>query len=94
MMQKLYTLNSLITSMDKFTDYNAANLLTHNVRYVRDMQYAFVHWSHPIVSLLRDNTSQILLNPADIGTREWTKISHQLIHTCCDTLRTHVFMTV
>jgi len=91
---RLYTVNPLIQPMDKFTEYNAGNLLTHNVRYVRDMPYAFVHRSHPIISLLRDSASQILLNPADIGTREWTKISHKLIHTCCDELRTHIFMTV
>jgi len=75
--------------MEQFSEYNAYNLLTHNVRHVGGTEYAFVHRGHPIMCLIRDNAQLLQLD--NIGDREWTKVSHTLINTCCHALWIHVF---
>jgi len=77
--------------MDKFTEYNAGNLMTHNVRHVSGMPYVLVHRSHPVMSFITDNASHLMINPVDIGQHEWTKVSYRLLESCCVTLCAHVF---
>ena len=77
--------------MERFAEYNAYNLLTHNVRHIGGTEYALVHRSHPIMFLIKDNAQALQLDVDSIGNREWTKVSHTLINTCCHALWIHVF---
>jgi hypothetical protein len=80
----------------EFPTYTAANLDSEGVIPVNGQPFVFIDCNHPVVSLLRANSHLI---GCDIDTQkkienQYFKISRQVLHSCCDTLRRKVLSKV
>ena len=80
----------------EFPTYTATNLDSEGIVPVKGQPFVFIDCNHPVVSLLRHNAHLI---GCDIDTQkkiegQYYKISCQVLHSCCDTLRRKVLSKV
>jgi hypothetical protein len=73
----------------KFPEYNADNLHTQGVLELKNCPYVFVHYNHPVISL-------ISMNPEIVGTdistcqrvdSEWYKLDPDVHAASCKIIR-------
>lgn len=98
--QSIYKAESLSEDMyewhKEYPQYTAANLDSQGVIPVNNQPFVFVDCQHPVISLLRHNSHLI---GCDIDTQkkidnQYYKISKQILHSCCDTIRRKVLSKV
>jgi hypothetical protein len=79
-----------------YPKWTAANLETEGVLHVDNNAWVFVHETHPVIALLRHNSSLIGCKIDDQPKidHEWFKVSRQVLSACCQTLRTKVLSKV
>ena len=78
------------------TEYTAANLNTLDIHYPQGAEFALVHESHPIITLLAYNTHLLgapiaqyprtTLPDDPQGTRAWLTVSRDTVFACCDAI--------
>jgi hypothetical protein len=81
---------------NEYPRWNSTNLETEGVMNVPHNNFVFVSQEHPIIALLRNNSSLI---GCDIDSQpkvddEWYKVSRHVLSACCDTLRTKVLNNI
>jgi hypothetical protein len=76
----------------QYPKYNASNLETEGVLNVEHNPWVFVHQDHPIIDILRANTSLIGCKLEDQPKidHEWYKVARQVLSVCCMALRKDV----
>lgn len=81
---------------NEYPKWNANNLETEGVLEVANCSYVFVNQEHPIIALLRSNSSLIGCNIDDQPKidNEWFKVTRQVLAACCNTLRSKVLSKV
>lgn len=77
---------------NEYPQWNSTNLEKEGVMELANCPYVFVKQDHPIIALLRSNSSLI---GCDIDQQpkidnEWFKVTRQVLAACCQTLRTKV----
>lgn len=79
-----------------YPKWTSANLETEGVLHVDNNAWVFVHETHPVIALLRHNSSLIGCRIDDQPKidQEWYKVSRQVLSACCQTLRTKVLSKV
>jgi hypothetical protein len=87
--------NSLNWRME-YPRWNATNLEKEGVMDVANCPYVFVSQDHPIIALLRSNSSLIGCNIDDQPKidNEWFKVTRQVLAACCQTLRSKVLSKI
>lgn len=81
---------------NEYPKWNNTNLEKEGVMEVANCPYVFVSQEHPIIALLRSNSSLI---GCDIDEQpridnEWFKVTRQVLAACCQTLRTKVLSKI
>ena len=79
-----------------YPKWTSANLETEGVLHVDNNPWVFVHENHPVVALLRHNSSLIgcKIDEQPKIDQEWYKVARQVLSACCQTLRTKVLSKV
>lgn len=79
-----------------YPKWTAANLENEGVLHVDNNPWVFVHENHPVVALLRHNSSLIgcKIDEQPKIDQEWYKVARQVLSACCQTLRTKVLSKV
>lgn len=98
--QAIYKCDASATSTqnwrNEYPKWNNTNLEKEGVMEVANCPYVFVSQDHPIIALLRSNSSLI---GCDIDEQpridnEWFKVTRQVLAACCQTLRTKVLSKI
>lgn len=79
----------------QFPEWNDLNLETNGV--LMHENFCYVDERHPVIHLLKSNQDKIMCKMDEIPTHsmadlpgKWYKMKHQVLHTCCDTIRSIV----
>ena len=80
----------------EYPRWNANNLEKEGVMEVANCPYVFVSQDHPIIALLRSNSSLIGCNIDEQPKidNEWFKVTRQVLAACCQTLRAKVLSKI